>query len=123
MREIKYRYAYKDKVTGVIIYEYFTLNDIEEMETPPKYYHCDCENYDIISRDFYTGFKDINGVEIYENDTYKNSWGNYTTIELNEKKENIVVCHGQLDLRMFIGYELLWMPYKGGVEIIGNIHE
>ncbi|MCY8609902.1 YopX family protein [Bacillus haynesii] len=76
MREIKFRYVLRDRVTEEIFDRFLILNDLEtglevayDFDSPR---FIDCE---LVGRCEYTGLKDKNGREIWEGDVQKDSLG------------------------------------------------
>jgi len=90
MREFKFRYVFKDKDSSDILFLYLTLEEIENNDSDWIYEQlenkygsecnclnescsvCECDalfdDYEIISRDLFTGQVDISINEVYEND-------------------------------------------------------
>lgn len=63
---IKFRYVFKNKSTGELIYEFYNIKQIERLNFISRFLKNN--EFELISRDRYIGMLDINGKEIYEND-------------------------------------------------------
>jgi hypothetical protein len=125
MKDIKFRYVYKQKSTGKILLKYWTLADIEENGLPVYYSQYD---YGLISRDLCIK---IGGLELYENDKVKvdsryisdNSYkmqisfiGVVTLDEIDGLEAMVVGEHDSIDL-------FDWYYNYSDKKVIGNIYE
>lgn len=124
MKEIKFRYRIKNKISGYTGFIHLTLKELEEGRilgvcTP------DYDKIEILSRDEYTGLKAKNG-EIYEGDIIS-AYPNWNKIEMNK----IIIfqngCFGFKDIdETFIPFcDSIKRQRKANkyYEIIGNIYE
>lgn len=78
MREIKFRYIFRNKFTGITYRFYFTLEQLEHTELYKRSPIFHSEYYEIISRDQFVGLKDSKGNDLYERDILKwdeKEWG------------------------------------------------
>jgi len=140
MREIKFRYVLRDIKTESIASMIFTLEVIENNDIEWIYEqfehrygcdgncvsesvnHCECgtifDDYEIISRDQYTGRQDKNGIDIYGKDI--------CIFEHNIKKLCGVgtVFWAELGCYWAARKKLPFLLHTAlSVEVIGNIHE
>ena len=114
MRDIKFRAWDKE---GKVMIDWFWLSSEGNLyETPSIVYdtpHLELERNDDLVAMQYTGKKDVNGVEIYENDILA-CYGGFTdlgcTLQANVEVEDI--------------YEMAFIIRNcDKYEVIGNIHE
>ena len=110
--EIKIRYVFKHRITGAISKSIILIQDLETRLT-----EIDLRNYEIISRDLFTGKQDKSGKDIYENDI----------IKLREEIFLIGynICKFILRFRNGVYSRDLydWIIINEPIEIIGNTHE
>jgi len=74
MKEIKFRYTFKNTVFGEIYSEIYTLEQIEKGELSWIYYKS--QTIKVVSRDLCTGRKDIHDEDIYDDDNVRSKSGN-----------------------------------------------
>lgn len=112
-REIKFKYWFKNKLTGEITWQIFTLEQIEKGEA--SFIHLKSQQLEMIARCQYVGLKDKNGTgkEIYDGDEIKFQW-------LNEFYEG-VVYYNKKNARFFTTNYDNRIPSHG--EVIGSIHD
>lgn len=120
MRKIKFRFKLEDKITKEIITTYAELYN-------PKYssdlmqYPINLTEFNVLSIDEYSGFKDANNKEIYENDILEKDL--YWNIRIEYDEGSFMVR--DLDKVRYANLCLNW--YIGGFnlngwKIIGDIH-
>lgn len=121
---MKYRYVLKNKHTGKLHFKIYSLESIEKDGLKGLF---DIENYEILSRDRFTGFTNKNEKDIYNNDTLfrKNIGDKYEVVW----KDGGFLAHKIYDgwLKKSIkdrkSYSALDSLVLFDLEIIGNIHE
>jgi uncharacterized phage protein (TIGR01671 family) len=121
-REIKFRYIFRHKASGNIEVKHYYLNQLEERNAK-QLSPCFLSDYELLSRDQYTGLLDDNGVEIYEADIVKNHFEKTNQYEAYD--EIGVVKITNLFRGAVIADELHGCNYRyfAHSEVIGNIHE
>jgi len=120
MKDIKFRYVYKQKSTNEIILKYWTLTDIEENGLPVYY-----SQHELISRDLCIKIGDL---EIYENDKVE-VYNYYNGDHYYKGFIGIITLDGEEGLEAFIKGEkdsislFEWYYNYGDQKIKGNIYE
>ena len=107
MREIKFR-AWDD-----VLLKYYQPMTIKELAMSDMRE----TNWYQLTIEQYTGLKDKNGVEIYEGDIVKNTYG---------KLEKVVFVNGSFQCASIKHPSLnlyLLDTYSNHIEVVGNIHE
>ena len=110
MREIKFRFVCKD-LSNKIFFLYYSLDDFINGFSLGNIGRIE----EIISKDQYTGLKDINNIEIYG--------GDICEVPLDYGPGGIHVQIVKINLTKYDGWQLKKWMFNIGIEIIGNIHE
>lgn len=114
MREIKFRYVVKSKVTGKIHKVIYFLRQIEQL---PLHKLSDVfrGQYELISTDPYTGIKDKNGDDIFEGDIIKGPF-DFGPFGVKERTTEVY-------FHPHSGYQWHYWLDLSEIEVIGNVHE
>lgn len=110
--EIKIRYIMKHKASGNIETKYYYLNQIEERPLE-KLSHVFSDEYELLGRSAYVGFKDKNNNELY--------YGDFVVFYYGKHKDSLVWDIAGWDNLSFLLNE---RDERGAsFEIVGNIYE
>lgn len=117
MREIKFRYIFRNLKTNDIIVKFFTLNNIES----GHHLKYDIDRFELISTSQYTRLKDKNDVEIYDGDiVYHNGFIGYVKY-INRGNCNVL---GYALVSLINGKTFyMFCDETDNYEVIGNIYE
>ncbi|MCY9225536.1 YopX family protein [Bacillus haynesii] len=125
MNSIKIRYTFRHKGSGNIEMKWYSIGQLEE-RAAAKLSPVFSDEYELISRDLYTGLKDKNGRMIYEKDIAEESYINPMTGKKVVDRYAIEWKSGILKLKHIDNQKgadrYLWMRFDE-VEVIGNVYQ
>lgn len=107
---MKYRYSLRNKHTQEIHYKWYTISQIE---TAGLKHLFDIENYDIISRNAFTGLTDSNNEDIYSGDELICET---TKKDMNGKEENLLTVE-HVNHLTYHGYRLYGKDRRFNIKI------
>jgi len=108
MREILFRFVFKNRETGEIRKEIFSLNEIQS-GCAKLIYLLRNSSLELIARDEFTGITDKNGKKIFENDIVKSDWG-YGELNTKVEFQDIFFADNECTI-------------SENIEVIGNIFD
>ncbi|MDE1362764.1 hypothetical protein CHCC14600_2577 [Bacillus licheniformis] len=121
---IKIRYTFRHKGSGNIEMKWYNIGQLEE-RAAAKLSPVFLDEYELISRDLYTGLKDENGREIYEKDIAEESYINPMTGKKVIDRYVIEWESGILKMKHIDNQKgadrYLWMRFNE-VEVIGDVY-
>ncbi|MGY6720063.1 YopX family protein [Bacillus licheniformis] len=119
MNTIKIRYTFRHKGSGNIEMKWYSIGQLEERATA-KLSPVFSDEYELISRDLYTGLKDNTGREIYEGDIVQGSHRYQRDDEIILIEQQVHYLNG---CYMFGNNAHEYFNKHRIIEVIGNIYE
>ncbi|MED4374055.1 YopX family protein [Bacillus licheniformis] len=121
---IKIRYTFRHKGSGNIEMKWYNIGQLEE-RAAAKLSPVFSDEYELISRDLYTGLKDNTDREIYEKDIAEESYINPMTGK-KVVDRYVIEWENGIHKMKYIGNQkgmdrYLWMRL-GEIEIIGDVY-
>ncbi|NGP46001.1 hypothetical protein G4V62_13970 [Bacillaceae bacterium SIJ1] len=133
MREIKFRYILRHKASGNIEVKHYYWGQIEKRPLE-KLSPAFLADYELLSRDVFTGLKDRHSMEIYKSDVVDYKKIQYTDCSRSTVEKVKDTIRGEiyyaegiwLGIRRLDGTGLIFSPgspRREEIEVVGNIYE
>ncbi|MEC1037613.1 YopX family protein [Bacillus licheniformis] len=120
MNTIKIRYTFRHKGSGNIEMKWYSIGQLEE-RAAAKLSPVFSDEYELISRDLYTGLKDNTGREIYEGDIVQGSHRYQRDDEIILIEQQVHYLNGCYMFGNWNAHE--YFNKHRIIEVIGNIYE
>lgn len=119
MRESKFELVGRNKATGEIWRDVYTLEQLRRNREVLTFFDLDNDNCELLASRRYTGLKDKNGVDVYEDDVI---WYGLN-ITGDKYMGSVVFDEAGFNLKSPLSRELLPLYGADQLEVIGNIHQ